>query len=138
MTVGAAPGQSGLLTGQRRFVRTRVGERPTRPVCAGKVTGCPPGRCSPPRRRHRLRYDPLLPADISQTLGENLLAVLHQLFAQGPWLPPAPSAGPERSRPKNDRQRRLSACTADLRVFAPEAYAIERACAECGQFVSDW
>ena len=30
-----------------------------------------------------LRYYPLLPVDISQIPGENLLAVLHQLFAQG-------------------------------------------------------
>ena len=35
------------------------------------------------------------------TPGGTLFAVFHQLVAQGPWLAPAPSAGPERSRPEN-------------------------------------
>jgi len=81
MTVGAAPRRPGLLTGQRRFVRTRVGERPAWPVLRRECHRLSPGRWSPPRRRHHLRYRPLLPADISQTPGENLLAVLRQLLA---------------------------------------------------------
>ncbi len=69
-----------------------------------------------------------LPADISQHWARTSSPSSNS-FAQGPWLPPPspPSAGPGRSPPTNDRQRRLSTCTADLRVSAPEAQAIERA-----------
>ena len=68
------------------------------------------------------------PADISQTAGENLRAVLHSLLAQRSWLPPAPPAGPERSRAKNDRHKRLPACPANLRVFVPDARNRTRTC----------
>ena len=60
-----------------------------------------------------LRYYPLLPVDMSQIPGENLLAVLHQLFAQGPWLPP------HRRRDLNAHAHPLAPRTNELSGPAP-------------------
>jgi hypothetical protein len=77
------------------------------------------------------RYHSFPPADISQTAGENLRAVLHcSSWPKDLGYRQHRRRGPERSRAKNDRQKRLPACPSDLRVFGPNA--IERVCAECG------
>ena len=79
MTVGVPPKQPGLLTRQRFCRPGRTRDRLGR-CCAGNVSCYSPKRCSPPRRRHPLRYNSFPPVDISQTAGENLRAVLHSLF----------------------------------------------------------
>src|SRR5512142_3116814 len=59
------------------------------------------------------------------TSGRDLLAVLHPLF-RPMTLAATGTAGGTGTLPEDDRQKRLPACPADLRVFAPGAR--NRAC----------
>jgi hypothetical protein len=83
-----------------------VGERPSWPVVRRECPRLFLQEILAARRRHRLRYHPLLPADISQTLGENLLAVLPALRPRtlATTTTTTTVGGPERrSRPNNER-----------------------------------
>lgn len=129
MTVGAAPRQSGLFDGTAAF-RVDPGGREAdlAGVAPGMSSAVPRGDVRRPGGATAFATVHSCLQDTSQTLGENLLTVLHQFFAQEPWPPPPPSARPERSPPNNYRYRRLPTCTADLKVSAPPG-ARNRACA---------
>jgi hypothetical protein len=83
MTVGAAPSSSGLFDGTAAF-RVDPGGREAdlAGVAPGIVIGCSPRRSSPPDGATAFATVYSCLQDTSQKLGENLLAVLHQLFAQ--------------------------------------------------------
>jgi hypothetical protein len=119
-----------MLTGQRRLAWVRADEKSTWPVLRRDCHLLFPeemfAASTPP---------PSLPSapavDISQIPPESHLAVLRQFFAQGICC------HRHRRRDLNahaeERPIEAMVCVPEgLRVFAPEAHAIERAWAECG------
>ena len=127
MTVGAAPRQPGLLTGQRRFVLGRVGERPAWPVVR--------------RECHRLFPEEMSAAPAAPPPSLPSTPACRTLAKHGARISsPSPASSSPKDLGHHHRRRdlnaharrttdsrRLPTCTADLRVSAPGAHAIERA-----------